>query len=85
MHNNVFINVLGWIGGILVLIAYWLVSTGRVRGNSLLFQSLNICGSVCLIINSAYFGAFPSVGVNVFWIIIAFYSLFKSQPEKKLS
>jgi len=83
MHNNLLINILGWIGGVLVLSAYLLVSTGRVKGNSVPFQSLNIAGAVLLIVNSAWFGAYPSVGVNVFWIAIAVYSLVKKPAREQ--
>lgn len=84
MHTNIYINVLGWMGAVLLLAAYWLVSTNRARGNGLGFQSLNIAGSAMLIANSAYYGALPSVGVNAFWILIAIVALVKrGRPERR--
>lgn len=72
---TMFADSVGWAGAVLTLIAYGLVSTRRVAGDSLSYQSLNIAGAVGLTINTAYHGAFPSAVVNVAWIGIALYSI----------
>jgi len=64
-------DILGWVGATLLLGAYVLVSSKRLEGDSLAYQLLNLAGSALLIVNSAYYGAYPSVGVNVVWIGIA--------------
>lgn len=68
-------DVLGWVGAALLLGAYALVSTRRVEGDSVVYQLLNLLGSAFLIVNSAYYGAYPSVGVNVVWIGIALFAI----------
>lgn len=70
------IDVIGWIGALLVVIAYALISFKRVEANSLKYQLLNIFGSVCLIINTYYYGAIPSTLVNIIWAIIAVFAIF---------
>jgi hypothetical protein len=77
------INIIGWAGVALLIIAYWLVSTKRCQGNSILYQMLNILGALLLIINSFYFGAYPSVGVNIVWVGIALYTLIKAFMNAK--
>lgn len=72
---TILINFLGWSGTALLLVAYYLVSTRRIEGDSVVYQVLNILGALMLISNSAYFGAYPSVGVNVAWIGIALLTL----------
>jgi len=72
---NVLIDIVGWIGVAALLIAYALVSTRRRAGDSTVYQLLNLLGSALLIVNSLYYGAYPSVGVNVAWIGIAIYAL----------
>ena len=69
------LNIVGWVGVALLLAAYYLVSTRRLAGDSATYQWLNIAGAAMLITNSLYFGAYPSVGVNVAWIGIAFFAL----------
>ena len=73
------IDVAGWIGGTLLLIAYALVSTRRLAGDSTIYQLLNVVGSVLLIINSFFYGAYPSVGINIAWIAIALSALLWKQ------
>ena len=69
------INVLGWVGVAILLVAYWLVSTERTTGNSRTYQGLNLLGAVLVLVNSLYYGAYPSVGVNAAWIAIGVYTL----------
>jgi len=71
-------DVLGWVGAALLLGAYALVSMRKLEGDSVAFQLLNLLGSGFLIVNSAYYGAYPSVGVNVVWISIAVVAIVKS-------
>ena len=72
---EILVNLMGWTGVVLLLIAYGLVSTKRCTGDSVIYQSLNITGALLLIINSFYFGAYPSVGVNVAWVGIGLFTL----------
>ena len=69
------INVLGWIGAAVLLLAYWLVSTQRTTGNSGMYQGMNLLGAIFVLANSLYYGAYPSVGVNAAWIAIGAYAL----------
>jgi hypothetical protein len=71
------INALGWIGVAALLAAYWLVSTQRAAGDSKTYQGMNLFGATLVLVNSLYYGAFPSVGVNVAWIAIGGYTLAK--------
>ena len=69
------ISIFGWVGAVISLYAYYSVSTNRMEGTSLKFQSLNILGAVLIFINSTYYGAFPSAMVNFCWIAIALVSI----------
>jgi len=69
------VNVLGWVGVVALLSAYWLVSTQRARGDSTTYQGLNLLGAILVLVNSSYYGAYPSVGVNAAWIAIGAYAL----------
>ena len=48
------IDVVGWCGALVVLLAYALVSIRRVEGDSVLFQVLNISGAALLLANTFY-------------------------------
>ena len=52
---------------ILALIAYWLVSVGRIKGRGYLYQWLNIWGGICLGVNAWHHSASPGVALNAIW------------------
>jgi hypothetical protein len=62
------VNVVGWAGMLLLVSAYAFVTTSMVRPTGLAFQLMNIVGGTMLAINSAYYGAWPSVALNVVWV-----------------
>ena len=67
---SIFITVGGWIGAAELLLAYALISKGRIAGDSLRYQALNLTGSVLLVINCGYTGAWPSVIANSFYVLV---------------
>jgi hypothetical protein len=77
------IDIMGWAGTILFLVAYALVSLKKVEGDSNLYQGINLLAGVLLITNSFYWGAYPSVGLNVVWIGIAVYTLGRKYAIQK--
>lgn len=52
--ERIIIDILGWTGTILFLIAYGLVSSKKVEGDSWQYQGLNLIAGVFLIINTVY-------------------------------
>jgi hypothetical protein len=48
------VDVIGWIGSILVIIAYALNIYGKLRSDSPLYSILNVAGSAGLIANTIY-------------------------------
>lgn len=72
---KIVIELIGWLGVAALLLAYALVSTRRLAGDSPPYQWLNLAGSGMLLANSLYNGAFPSVGVNAVWIAIGLWTL----------
>ncbi len=69
------VNVIGWLGAAAVLYAYIMVSTDKVKGDSIHYQAFNIFGALLLIINTAHVGAYPSTVVNIIWVLVAMVSL----------
>ncbi|TAL00801.1 MAG: hypothetical protein EPO08_12525 [Rhodospirillaceae bacterium] len=71
------IEAVGWAGGLVILIAYGLLSAGHLSGRSVIYQSMNIVGSAGFVINSGWNGAIPSAALNVIWMVIGIYTLIK--------
>ncbi len=65
------IDILGWLGALVVVAAYSLISYGSVDGRSPIYQTLNVIGSILLIVNTAWHRAWPSSVVNLVWVGIA--------------
>jgi hypothetical protein len=62
------IDVIGWIGSIMVVLAYGLNILNKLASDSLPYFLLNIGGSGCLIANTIYHHAIPSAVVNIIWV-----------------
>lgn len=71
------IEIIGWIGAALILGAYALISSGRLRADSLAYHWMNILGAAGFVINSGANGAIPSAAMNVIWIGIGIYALYQ--------
>ena len=68
-------DIIGWIGAVSLLLAYGMISAGKFKAEDLNYQGLNVVGSLGLIVNSTWYGAFPSAALNVVWIGIGLFAL----------
>ncbi len=75
MPTNLLINILGWTGSILYLLAYALVSAKRTEGDSLLYQGMNIFAGILLVIYTLSLGAYATTGLNAVWVVIGLFTL----------
>ena len=73
--STLLVDLLGWIGAALILTAYALVSARRLEGDALAYQLPNLVGGLLLVVNTVYYGAYPSTAVNAVWIGVAGWSL----------
>ena len=73
--DRIIIDILGWAGAILFLIAYGLVSAKKVESDSGWYQGINIVAGTLLIINTLSLRAYPSAWLNIIWVGIAFFTL----------
>jgi uncharacterized membrane protein YedE/YeeE len=75
MNNHIWFDAIGWVGAAAVLVAYAMVSSKKLEGDSTAYQFLNIIGSLLLAINTIFYRAYPSSFVNMIWIGIAVFSM----------
>jgi hypothetical protein len=76
-------DILGWIGSILVLVAFGLNSYEKVKADSWSYILLNLGGGILLIIYSTYKGAYANTFINVAWVIVALTTTLKILVKKK--
>jgi hypothetical protein len=64
------VEVAGWAGAVLILLAYLLLSAGRLTGQSIVYQGMNVVGAAGFVINGWWHGAMPSAVLNILWLLI---------------
>ena len=69
------INILGWTGSVLYLLAYALVSARKTAGDSILYQGINIFAGTLLVIYTLYLGAYATTSLNAVWVAIGLFTL----------
>lgn len=69
-------DVLGWVGMILVLLAYALLSTNKIK-NGFTYQLLNLIAGICMAIGLYPKNAWFSFTLQVIWAVIALVTIIK--------
>ena len=72
---TILIEACGWIGALLILGSYILVSLGKLEGRSATYQWMNVVGAAGFVVNSGYHGAVPSTALNVVWLAVGMATL----------
>ncbi len=80
--TNLLLEAVGWAGAGLILISYILLSNGRLDGQSRIYQWINVFGSVGLVINSFWNGAIPSVALNIIWMAMGLFTLWRIRAAR---
>lgn len=68
MTLDILMEVVGWIGGTLILAGYFLLTNGKLNAKSPTYHWLNVVGALGFIANSSWNGAWPSAALNVIWV-----------------
>ena len=66
-----FPDICGWVGTILLLVAYWLVSSDRIEARSFMNQWMNFFGAVAIGFNAWNNGLQAVVVLDIFWAGVA--------------
>ncbi|MEK6909385.1 MAG: hypothetical protein AABX23_05025 [Nanoarchaeota archaeon] len=77
------INILGWAGAFLLLLAYFLLIHKNLTSRSKMYQWMNIIGSLMLGVNTLMLKAYPSFLTNIIWFFIGLYGIFHIVKNRK--
>ena len=80
----ILIEVLGWIASVLIVGSYALNITGKLPASSKIYVLANIIGGVFFVVNTYFHKAYPSMFVNVVWVIIAIYMISKKKSNSEI-
>ncbi len=75
MNSQLLIDILGWTGSVLYLLAYAMVSAKKTEGDSLLYQGINISAGLLLVVYTLALGAYATTGLNAVWVVIGILTL----------
>jgi formate hydrogenlyase subunit 3/multisubunit Na+/H+ antiporter MnhD subunit len=76
------VEAIGWASAVTILIAYLLLSMGKLSGKSPSYQWMNVVGASGFVLNSGYNGALPSAALNVIWVAIGVFALAKIRSAR---
>ena len=80
---DVLVEIMGWIGSVLIVGSYALNITGRLEATHKLYVLANILGGLFFVVNTYFHQAYPSMFVNIVWVIIAIVMLNKKDKNKE--
>lgn len=67
---NIFIEIIGWTGTVMLVLAYLLLTLGKLQSRSWAYQIMNAAGAAAIVVNSFYYGALPGATLNAIWTVI---------------
>ena len=78
---SILIECLGWIASILIVGSYALNITGKLEAKSKTYVIANMVGGLFFVVNTYYHQAYPSMLVNIVWVIIAIVMIIKKKKQ----
>lgn len=75
-------QIIGFIGMLFIVYAYFLLQAQKVEHHSLKFQILNLIGAMLLIISLLVHFNLGSFLIEVFWVIITIYGMLKNRVKE---
>ena len=83
MTETLLVDIAGWAAALLILGAYALLTAGKVDAKSPLYQSMNVLGAICFVVNLTYLKAWPAAMLNVVWAGIGIVALVRIMASRK--
>ncbi|HEX7325323.1 MAG TPA: hypothetical protein VF292_08230 [Rhodanobacteraceae bacterium] len=68
-------TVVGLLGMLVTLIAYFLLQARKLNGNGLTYQLLNALGSAAIIVSLVYAFNLPAMILEIAWLAISIYGI----------
>ncbi len=77
------IQLIGWVGAVLLLLAYGRLTAGKIDATGLPYLIINLIASAALGLSTATAHAWPSTTVNGLWLIIGLVPLTRSLRARR--
>lgn len=73
------IEIIGWIGTILIVGAYFLNINGKIKSTAVPYILANLVGGILFSIYTYAHRTYPNMVVNVIWVFIAIAAILKKK------
>ena len=70
-------TLIGLLGASLALLAYFLISTGKLRSDQMAFPLLNMIGSMGILVSLYWQFNLPSAMINAIWVVISIVGIWR--------
>ena len=85
MSADLLVESVGWLGGVLILAAYGLLTAGKLDADSWIYQAANVVGGLGFVVNGWWHNALPSTVLNVIWAGIGVVALIRISAKARAS
>lgn len=83
MTLDLLMEVAGWIGAVLILAGYALLTAEKVTSKSVAYQAMNVIGATGFIANGVWHKAWPSAILNIIWVGIGVVALIRISAKRR--
>jgi paired small multidrug resistance pump len=75
-------EAIGLLGVVLILLAYFLLQVGRLRGNALPYQLLNAVGALLLLVSLFYAFNLSAFLMESAWLFVSIYGIVRNRRRR---
>ncbi|MBS0486529.1 MAG: hypothetical protein JSS13_04250 [Proteobacteria bacterium] len=75
-------DAIGLLGVALILIAYYLLQIGRMRGNALPHQLLNAAGAALILVSLLYDFNLSAFLMELAWLLVSIYGMARNRKRR---
>lgn len=76
------VQICGWVGTFLIVLAYYMVSNGKIEAEDPRYQLMNLIGSLAIGVLVVYQKAWAAVTLEVIWAVIAIGVMVRPKNKK---
>lgn len=77
MKNN-YLQIIGWLGMVMILSAYFLMTFSFIESQSTIYQVLNVVGALGIVIETCSKKDYQPMVLNIVWIGIALVAIIRN-------
>ena len=75
-------DAIGLLGVVLILLAYFLLQSGRLRGDALPHQLLNAAGALLVLVSLLYAFNLSAFLMELAWLLVSIYGMARNRKRR---